>query len=754
MTRGLHGAALAAALGAVVLLVGLGRVGPRLHEAADTAVSAGPPSSAAEEAVQPTLAQLPLYFVENRGQVDDRVAFYLQGASGLTFFTPTGVTLLLSSSESPSASPAPMAVEPASWSSRPEAAARGWAVQLDFVEANPSARVAGLERTSAVVSYFTGEPEQWQTGLPTYASVIYEDLWPGIDLVYSGEGGRLKATYHVAPGADPGRIRLAWRGADSVAVTPEGRLRVSTPLAPFEEDRPFSYQQSAAGRAEVATDFTVEAQTEAGVFISSFRVGDYDRSLPLVVDPIILAYSGFIGGSGFELAYDVAVDGSGNAYVVGHGPSTEATFPVTGGPDLTHNGQDDAFVAKVNAAGTALVYAGYIGGSGHDFGLAIAVDAAGNAYVTGQTATLDATFPLSVGPDLTFNGTSDIFVAKVNPAGTGLVYSGYVGGAAVDTPDDIAVDSTGNAYLAGSTASTEGTFPVSGGPDLTHNGGPYDCFMARINAAGTGLDYAGYIGGAADDFCRGIDVDASGNAYVAGTTESTQSTFPVLVGPDPTFNGDFDDAFVAKVDSAGTLVYSGFIGGDGSDFGRDIAVDAAGAAYVTGYTESTEATFPLAGGPDLTHNGGDDGFVTKVNPSGTGLVYSGFLGGSGADEPREIAVDASGHAHVAGFTTSTEATFPVAGGPDSTYNGGSHDAFVATVDATGTALTDSGYVGGSGADYATGIAIDGAGHAYVTGMTFSTETTFPVKGGPDLTHNGGFDAFVVKLRPRRVLLFE
>jgi hypothetical protein len=442
------------------------------------------------------------------------------------------------------------------------------------------------------------------------------------------------------------------------------------------------------------------------------------------------------------------VDAAGNAYVAGYTNSPQITFPVKVGPDLTYNGgSDDAFVAKVNAAGTALVYVGYIGGSGSDEGKGIAVDAAGNAYVAGYTSSSEASFPVKGGPDLTYNEGGDVFVAKVNAAGTALVYAGYIGGDKGDSGDGIVVDAAGNAYVTGFTESTETTFPVKGGPGLTHNGGYTDAFVAKLRADGTGLVYAGYIGGSGYDESYGIAVDAAGNAYVAGWTSSTEASFPVKVGPSLTFNGLYD-AFVAKVNAAGTaLVYAGYIGGSDGDEGHGIAVDTAGNAYVVGYTSSTEASFPVKGGPGLTYNGGIDAFVAKVNAAGTALVYAGYIGGSGGEFVYGIAVDAAGNAYVAGYTSSTEASFPVKVGPDFTFNGGLYDAFVAKVNAAGTALVYAGYIGGSGNEiYGGGIAVDVAGNAYVAGSTSSTQASFPVKVGPYLFFSGGFDdAFVAKV---------
>ena len=329
----------------------------------------------------------------------------------------------------------------------------------------------------------------------------------------------------------------------------------------------------------------------------------------------------------------------------------------------------------------------------------------------------ERTFPVKAGPDLSYNGSRDAFVAKVNPQGTGLDYCGYIGGNSLERGHGIAVDAAGNAYIDGTTDSTEQTFPVKVGPDLSHNG-VRDAFVAKVNPQGTGLDYCGYIGGSGDEFGNGIAVDAAGSAYIGGTTNSNEQTFPVTVGPDLTHNGNYD-AFVAKVNPQGIgLDYCGYIGGSGNDYGYIAAVVAAGNAYVTGRTTSKEQTFPVAVGPDLTYNGGDsDAFVAKVNPQGTGLDCCSYIGGSGSEWGWRIAVDAAGSAYIGGTTNSNEQTFPVTVGPDLTHNG-EGDAFVAKVALT--LIRGSGTPRPGGTVNITLTATDDSGLVYQVGTSFGT----------------------------------
>ncbi|MBN2490580.1 MAG: SBBP repeat-containing protein [Planctomycetes bacterium] len=698
-----------------------------------TVQAVSPPSPSL---LRTTFGKLPLYFVENGGVYPEEVKFYVQGADKTLFFTPAGITFRLKGQD------------------------RDWVVKLEFIGANRDVVPSGKDPQQAIFSYFKGPKEEWKTGLRTFSRIVYRDLWPGIDLVYRAGVGVLKYEFQVAPGADPAQIRLRYRGASSVTTTRAGALRVETPAAVFEDEAPVAHQ-ARDGRSVSVAFALVEADggADAADRVLAFRLGPYDGTSALVIDPVLLAYCGYIGGGGHwcgDSGTGIAVDSAGHAYVTGQTFVSEATFPVAVGPDRTYNGASDAYVAKVDPHGTQLLYCGYLGGVSSDWGCGIAVDAAGNAFVTGVAGSDENSFPVKNGPHLTHRGNVDAFVAKVNPQGTGLDYCGYIGGQSSDWGHGIAVDAFGAAYVVGETHSSEATFPVRVGPDTTHNGGHVDGFVAKVTPDGTALVYCGYVGGAGADVAFRVAVDPSGHALLTGKTDSSEATFPVRVGPDLTHNGG-DDAFVAKVTPDGTrLVFCGYVGGSGADSGNGIAVDATGNAYLAGTTSSNEWTFPVQVGPDLTYNGNGDAFVAKLDSRGTPLLYCGYLGGSGPDSDQGlgVAIDAMGNAYVAGVACSDERSFPVRVGPVLTYSGpwvmlNYGDGFLARVNSQGTALVYCGYIGGMWWDGCLDVAADPAGNAYVTGHTQSNETTFPVVVGPDLTYNDAGppegDAFVARV---------
>ena len=684
-------------------------------------------------------ANLPLYFVENRGQLARDVAFHAEGTHQDIHFRNQGITYIL-----PEASPAPRLV-PVGLSSDPLAHTQR--VNLHFVNANPTAQPVGRFQTGAAFHYYLGGRDQWQENVPAYREVLYSDLWPGIDLVYSTAPGELKATFTVQPGADPKQIQFEYEGA-KVSLLPDGALKVQTHTASFHDAAPIAFQEINGRRHAVPVSYDLSRVSHPATTYG-FQLGAYDPTHPLTIDPSVVVYAGYLGGFRDDEGKGIALDSQGAAYIVGTSASLRAG-PPQGGPPPS-----DAFVIKVCPDPNmcpdpdmtdGLVYAVRFGGNEEDRGLDIAVDDEGSAYITGSTSSTESSFPLKDGFDMTYGGGfRDAYVAKLAPTGL-LSYASYIGGSETDDGLGIAVDSDHSAYVSGETRSTEtDDFPISVGPTLTHAGSG-DAFITKVSPDGDAVVFSGYLGGASRESAVDVAVDQHGNAYLTGETFTNEETFPVTVGPDLTFGEGLRDAYVAKVRSDGTgFDYVGYIGGASDEFGNGIAVDSAGHAYVTGSTFSTEDTFPVKIGPNLVLVAANDAFVAKVSPSGAELVFAGYIGGFGSDRGLAIAIDKHRDVYITGNTVSGETGFPVLVGPDLTYGGGASDGFLAKVRSDGTALLQAGYIGGLAADQGEAIAVDSEGNAYVAGSTFSTEMDdFPVTPQPGPRALGGSDAFVAK----------
>jgi len=688
------------------------------------------------------------FFTENAGQVgNSEVLYYARGAGVSVGFAAGAV--LMNIQEHPSPDVREPRTDP--MSTRPLPAIytkplRGHLVRIAFEGSNgvPPQGVGELQHRENF--FLGGDPARWRTDVRNFAEVVYQEVWGGIDIVYRTASEGVKYDLVVRPGADLADVAFAYEGVSEMEVAPLG-LRLGTSLGYLRDDLPAAWQ--ASGRPVDCAFRQIVARTVGLVCAGWDGTGD------LLIDPLL--YSTFLGGRGDDVGNGIAVDASGAAYVTGYTWDASPDFPVTAGAyDTTPNGVRDVFVAKLGASGSGLLYSTFLGGSATDIGWAIAVDAAGAAYVTGATDDGVTDFPTTAGAyDTTHNGApgaSDAFVAKLTPSGSTLVYSTFLGGSENDRGYAIAVDAAGAAYVTGDTGDAGTDFPTTAGAyDTTHNGGS-DAFVAKLNASGSGLVYSTFLGGSGTDDGYGVAVDPSGGLQVTGTTVDAATDFPTTAGAyDTTHNGG-SDAFVAKLNASGSgLVYSTFLGGSGTDEGYGIAVDASGAAHVTGVTADNTTDFPTtAGAYDTTHNGVSDAFVATLDASGSALSYATFLGGSGYDGGYAIAIDASGASHVTGGTADASTDLPITPGAyDTTHNGGS-DVFVAKVNASGGDLRYSTFLGGSGNDFGYGIALDNSGLAYMTGSTGDAVTDFPTTAGAyDTTHNGGnvylIDAFVAKL---------
>jgi hypothetical protein len=653
--------------------------------------------------------KLPLSFEVNQGQTVPQVKFLSRGNGYNLFLTSNEAVLVLN---------------------KVIAGRQSDVLKIRLTGANLEPQVTGEGELPGKSNYLLGsDPQQWRTNIVNYTKVKYDDVYPGIDMVYYGNGRQLEYDFVVAAGADPSSIKLSVDGARKMRLDERGDLVLSIGGGEIRQAKPFVYQEVNGVKKEVAGQYVLCGKRQVG-----FKVAAYDKTKSLVIDPV-LSYSTYLGGSGADMARGIAVDRFGKAYVTGQ--TASLNFPTTAGAAQTaFGGGQDVFVTKLNEAGSALVYSTYLGGLNVEAGQGIDVDADGNAYVTGRTLSTD--FPTTAGAfqPVFGGGGQDAFVTKLNPTGSGLVYSTYVGGLDVDISLGIAVGRFGNAYVTGSTESTN--FPVTAGAvQPVFGGGIQDAFVTKLNETGSALAYSTYLGGSSVD--SGLSIAARfGSAYVTGSTLS--SNFPVTAGAVQTTFGGTQDAFVTKLNETGSaLAYSTYLGGSGGDTGQGIAVSIYGKAYVTGNT--TSSNFPTtAGAFQPTRNGPSDAFVTKLNETGTALVYSTFLGGSGADSGQGIVVR-FGKVYVTGGTTSSN--FPVTADAIQATLGGGQDTFVTKLDVTGSALLLSTYLGGSDTESGHGIDVR-SGNAYVAGNTSSLN--FPTTTRAFQRANaGGSDAFVSKI---------
>jgi hypothetical protein len=694
-------------------------------------VFATQPSSSitAEQALQKADKQ---FFIENKGQWHSDV-LYLTRMGGLdVWITKYGVNYTFYKMEkNPNAKQAEHL--PGKFDHEMEdATLLGHRVLMKLQDHRANPLPQGKQKQEGYYNYLIGnDPSKHASNVGLYKEAVVKNVYTGIDLRYYFDKGYLRYDFIVQPGADPSQISFSLEGEDKEYLK-NGALCYTTRFGEVQMQDLYVYQQS--DKKNVQSKFA----KENGVW--QFQLSGYDKTQPLIIDPLI--YSTYIGGSDDDYGYAIAIDASGNAFITGYTTSTD--YDTTGGAFQTTTGDGlDVFVTKLNSTGSGLIYSTYIGGSNYDYGNAIAIDNSGNAYTTGYTASNN--YPTTSGAfQTTFGGLMDVFVSKLNSTGTGLIYSTFIGGSSYDHGCSIAIDSSGNAYVTGITQSTD--YDITPGAFQTTNGGGgnYDVFVTKLNSTGTALIYSTYIGGSDFDWGNAIAIDSSGNAYITGYTAS--NNYPTTSGAfQTTFSGGTgNDVFVTKLNSTGTgLIYSTFIGGSSYDNGYSIAIDSSGNAYITGYTASTDYDI-TPGAFQTTSGGGGDVFVTKLNSTGTGLIYSTFIGGSSYDHGYSIAIDSSGNAYITGSTESTD--YNITPGAFQTTFGGQSDVFVTQLNSTGTGLIYSTYIGGSDYDEAYGIVIDGSGNAYIMGCTYSID--YPTTTGAFQTIHGGggyYDVFVSKL---------
>jgi hypothetical protein len=693
-----------------------------------------------------------LRFEANQGQFDSQVKFISRTNGYNLYLTPTEAVMRLRKQppavEKPSGNLAALIADQLSttgvlasdtWLTRSRRTRRrpplADVLRLKLIGAKPASRIYGADELPGHTNYFIGaDSTKWRTEVPAYAKVQYENVYDGVDVVYYGHQGQLEYDFKVAPGANPAAIRLSFAGAEHLEIDQGGELVLRLAGREVRQRKPLAYQEVNGERRVIACRYILIQNPKSKIQNPAvgFAIGAYDASRPLVIDPV-LVYSTYLGGKGDDEGNAITVDAAGNAYVIGFTdspdfPTASAAQPSLGG------GMQDVFITKLDPSSTQLLYSTYLGGNGQDTGSAMAIDAFGNAFLTGYTGSTN--FPAVNALQAAKNGKFNAFVAKLSPQGA-LLYSTHLGGSAGDYGSSIVLDAAGNIFLAG--VATSPNFPMVNALQPSF-GGAADVFVSKLNASGSQLLYSTYLGGSGNDGATSLALDSAGNLYLTGVT--TSANLPTANPLQAVHAGGLFDAFVAKLNPTGTqLVYSSYLGGSGEDRGFRIAADAAGNAYVTGDTDSLN--FPTIKALQRTYGGGVDAFVAKLNPAGTALVYSTYLGGSSLEGGTAIAVDAAGSAYLTGFTGSPN--FPTTAPLQANFGGGSFDGFVVKLNAAGSGFDYSTYLGGSGLDSGFGIAADGSGNAYVMGVTDSPNfpTVAPLQPG---FGGGTVDVFVAKVK--------
>jgi hypothetical protein len=790
---------------------------PSLSAKARAAGQAHSVPKAVSRSIAEMYGKLPLSFEANQGQTSSQVKFIARGPGYVLFLTGDEAVLSLRPKNAGNL----LSLFLSDRGPTPEAApiANATTLRMKLLRPNPAAKIVGMDELPGKTNYFIGnDPGKWRTNIPTYGKVKFQGVYPGVDLVYYGDQRQLEYDFIVAPGANPQQIALDIQGARELQINAAGDLVARTDVGEVLLRKPVAYQwasrkQPSPRNGNEGKHFLDARYRLRGKNRIVFEASAYDPSKPLIIDPV-LTYSTFLGGGAEDIGSNIDLDPNGNAYVTGGTFSTD--FPVTGVPPPTFGGAaakcgggtvhwvcGDAFVTKINSTGSAIVYSTFLGGNDADVGTHIAVDLAGDAFVSGITRSPN--FPTTPGVfQPQFGGGNcgggggggghpcdDAFIAKLNPSGSALVYSSFLGGSGFDDAFGLAIDGSGDAFITGQTDSSN--FPTTKGSFRPNQilacmvGATLPCldaYVVKVDPKGSSLLYGTYLGGTGDDSGIGITLDSAGDAFVAGSTASLD--FPGTTGfYQPNFGGGTTsvcpnsflcgDAFVAKLNPQGSaLIYATYLGGAADDAATSIALDGAGNAYVAGITASSN--FPTtAGAAQTTFGGGSttacagrlfscgDAFAAKINPAGTALVYSTFIGGSGDDGAFwQSILDFAGDFYLVGTTNSPN--FPTASPIQAAFGGGSPncnpmndpcgDGFITEINPSGSKFIFSTYLGGTGDDGVTGVVVDGKTGIFVTGFTASpnfptTTGAAQTKCGTDGNCNALSDAFVTKLAETR-----
>jgi predicted secreted protein len=689
-----------------------------------TKANPSPTSSVpSKEAVLAKLADLERGWVKNEGQWDERALFSAPGYFGTTWIAKDGELLHVAVKKE----------ECKEQTTKTKACpSKSWVISERWVGGKVQT-ITPEEELPTKVSYFIGnDPSKHRSNLPTYRYVSLGEVWSGIEVKLKATQKTVEKLFYVKPGADPSKIVVEVDGAEGLKLSKDGEIIIQTGLGDLKLSKPSAWQEKDGKKLPVEVSYKLIGKNRY-----SFVVAKADPSLPIVIDPILA--STFIGGSGEEVAYSIALYGLGNVYVAGY--TTSSDYPTTfGAYDTSHNG-GDVFVSKLSNDLSSLLASTFIGGSDEEIAYSIALDSSGNVYVAGYTESSD--YPTTFGAYDTSHNGGDVFVSKLSNDLSSLLASTFIGGSSYEEAHSIALDSSGNVYVAGFTYSSD--YPTTSyAYDTSYNGGDADVFVSKLSNDLSSLLASTFIGGSDEEIAYSIALDSLGNVYVAGFTYS--SDYPTTsYAYDTSYNGGDADVFVSKLSNdLSNLLASTFIGGSGPEVAYSIALDSSGNVYVTGLTYSSD--YPTTSyAYDTSHNGGyADVFVSKLSNNLSSLLASTFIGGSDEEIAYSIALDSSGNVYVAGFTYSSD--YPTTSyAYDTSYNGGDADVFVSKLSNDLSSLLASTFIGGSDEEIAYSIALDSLGNVYVAGLTYSSD--YPTTSGAyDTSHNGGdADVFVSKL---------
>ncbi len=681
-----------------------------------------------------------LLFMENKGQVTDQfskprtdVDFSLKASAGLNIFIGNCfIHYQFSKCDKAQASkPSKSRLSiPGLHSEDPENGEADhstytmYRMDVQLIGANKNAKLITEQEQGYYENYFTAAVGEKGATAHSYKRIIYKDIYPKIDWVLYTGGTQLKHEFVVREGGRVSDIKLKYGGATKLSLATDGRLEAQTPMGNITEQAPYSYT---AGKEQVVCSFNLQNNEV------SYNVADYTGTL--TIDPG-LTWGTYFGGSGDDQALGMGLDGSGNIYIDGF-TSSVSGIATTGAYHTVYGGStDDAFLAKFNSSG-AIQWATYFGGSGDDVAFSIAIDGSGNVYIDGSTGSSSGIATSGVYQTTYGGGAYDAFLAKFTSAGS-LVWATYIGGNVIEQGYGLAIDGSGNVYMTGETDGTSG-IATSGAHQTAYGGGIEDAFLAKFSSAGS-LIWGTYYGGSGTDMGYGIAIDGTGNVFMSGATSST-SAIATSGSYQSTYGGGAFNAFLSKFSSAGILQWATYYGGTGDDGAMQMAIDASGYIYITGYASST-AGIATSGAYQTVFGGGQDGFLAKFSSTGA-LQWGTYYGGSGFDQANGIALAGTGNVYITGYTATTTG-MTTSGSYQPAFGGGGSDAFLADFNSTG-ALNWATYYGGSGNDAANGVAIGSTGALYLYGSTSSTSGIASSGAYQAAFAGGSYDAFLSNL---------